>query len=80
LFVLQQVDNVDVGENQCKIVQFTIFFYVLENGQPMVEYEYLKPLFEFLKVKNLPKKHWTNASRWVMGGTYSLPCFESFKR
>jgi hypothetical protein len=59
----------------CLVYYF--FFYVLENGLPMVEYEYLKPLFEILKVINLPKKHWTNACGWVMGG--SLPCCESLK-
>jgi hypothetical protein len=32
----------------------------------MVEYEYLKPLFEFFKVIFFPKKHWTDVSRWVM--------------
>jgi len=56
LSILQGVGNVVARENWCKIVQFATFFHVLENGEPMVEYEYLKPLFEFLKVKNLPKK------------------------
>lgn len=50
--ILQQVGNVTARENQRKIVQFPTLFHVLENGQPMVEYEYLKHLFE-----NLPKKH-----------------------
>jgi hypothetical protein len=43
-----------------------ILFHGLENGQPMVEYVSLKPLFEFFKVKDLFKKHWILALKWMM--------------
>jgi hypothetical protein len=32
----------------------------------MIDYEELKDLFYLLKVKNVPKKHWSNTSRsWM---------------
>jgi hypothetical protein len=33
----------------------------------MVEYEALKPLYEYLMVKNMPKKHWSGAYGWEIG-------------
>jgi hypothetical protein len=39
---------------------------LLKNGRPMIDFESLKELFEFLKFANAPKKHWTNSSGWGM--------------
>jgi hypothetical protein len=33
-------------------------------GKPMTDYKYLRPLYEFLKLKNTPKKHWNDFSSW----------------
>lgn len=33
----------------------------------MFKYEALWPLFQFMKVKILPKKHWSDAYGWEMG-------------
>jgi hypothetical protein len=43
-------------ENQHKVVQFFILFHILQNGQPMLEYEFLRPLFDHLRMKNMSKK------------------------
>jgi hypothetical protein len=32
----------------------------------MLEYEYLKPLFEFLVVRKNNKKHWSDSFGWTM--------------
>jgi hypothetical protein len=32
----------------------------------MINYEDFKPLFEFLKLRSIPKKHWTNGVCWEM--------------
>ncbi len=32
----------------------------------MIDFESLKKLFEFLKLANAPKKHWTDSSEWGM--------------
>jgi len=32
----------------------------------MLEYEYLKPLFEFLAVPKTNKKHWSDIFGWTM--------------
>jgi hypothetical protein len=56
LSILYQIGNVVVGRTNTRLSSLHVF-HVLENSKPMVQCEYLKPLFEFLKVKNLPKKH-----------------------
>jgi hypothetical protein len=30
----------------------------------MINYEDFKPLFSYLKLKNNPKKHWSDTTRW----------------
>jgi hypothetical protein len=40
--------------NAKKVVQFASILHLLQQGHPMIEYEPLMPLFEFLA---LPKKH-----------------------
>jgi hypothetical protein len=41
-------------------------FHLLKNGKPMIKFENLKELFEFLKFVNVPRKHWTYSSEWGM--------------
>jgi hypothetical protein len=68
-----------LGENQYKVVQFFILFHILQNGQPLLEHEYLKPLFDLLKMKTMSKKHWTNAFGWVMGEHIHLQVLKALK-
>jgi hypothetical protein len=68
-----------LGENQYNVVQFFILFHILQNGQPMLEYGYLKSLFDLLKMKNMSKKHWTNAFEWVMGEHIHLQVLKALK-
>ncbi len=42
-------------------LKIKIMNHILHNGQPMLEYEFLKPWINFLKVKNMPKKYWIDA-------------------
>jgi hypothetical protein len=32
----------------------------------MIDYENFKPLFEFLKLRFIPKKHWIDGAHWEM--------------
>jgi hypothetical protein len=41
-------------------------FHLLKNGRPIIDFESLNELFEFLKFANAPKKHWTDLSGWGM--------------
>jgi len=68
-----------LGENQYKVVQFFILFHILQNGQAMLEYESLRPLFDLLKMKNMSKKHWINVFRWVMGEHFHLQVLKVLK-
>jgi hypothetical protein len=43
-----------------KYVQFVVIFHLLTHGHPMFDYESLKELFQLLKVKFVPQKHWTH--------------------
>jgi len=54
------------GELKQKGVQFSTLFQVLSNGRPLCDYEREQYLLRHLKVKNLPKKHWCESSRWEM--------------
>jgi hypothetical protein len=45
----------EIGEKKKK-VQFAKVFYLLKEGLSMIEYEYIKDLFSFLKFKNMPRK------------------------
>jgi hypothetical protein len=39
-------------------------FIVHAFGKAMTNYKGLKHQYEFLKLKNIPKKHWSDASIW----------------
>jgi hypothetical protein len=66
VFNYQQLDLRQVAEDKKKLVQFTSIFSLLSKGKPMIDYEDFKPLFEFLKLRSIPKKHWTNGVGWEM--------------
>jgi hypothetical protein len=37
---------------------------LLAQEKPMTKYKDLKSLYEFLKLKNTPKKHWSDSLGW----------------
>jgi hypothetical protein len=41
-------------------------FHLLKNGRPLIDFESLKELFEFLKFSLMPPKNWINSSGWGM--------------
>jgi hypothetical protein len=45
----------------------------------MVEYEALKFMFDYLKVENMPKKHWSDAYGWESGKYFHLQILEALK-
>jgi len=45
-----------------KNVQFVATFHMLKHGRPMINFEHMKGLFDFLIVHHTPKKHWTYSS------------------
>jgi hypothetical protein len=46
-----------VGEKKWKFLNFVVIFWFLKFGQPIVDFESMRMLFDFLKVKNMPCKH-----------------------
>ncbi len=46
-----------IGEKKNKQVQFVVIFYLLRADRPMTNYESLKDLVHFFKIKNMLKKH-----------------------
>ncbi len=64
--VLQQLDIGQAMEDKRKLVQFAFIFNFLNKGKPMTDYEYLKPFFEFVKLRPILKKHWTYGASWKM--------------
>jgi hypothetical protein len=55
--------NFDVLANYKKgLIQFASIFHVLNQGRPMIEFVMLKDLYDLLRLKNNPKKHWINTS------------------
>jgi len=63
----------DAGEHSRKRVQFATVFHILAEGRPMIEYEFLNSLFNFLQVRHIPKKQWSDNSGWAMAEVlYSL--------
>jgi len=45
----------------------------------MVEYEALKLMFDYLKVENMPKKHWSDAYGWESGKYFHLQVLKILK-
>jgi hypothetical protein len=54
--VVAQVANGMVGKKAKKVVQFASIFHLLQQIHPMIEYEPLMPLFEFLALLKNNKK------------------------
>jgi hypothetical protein len=50
--------------NKCKFIQFVVIFWILKLGRPFIDFEEMKELFEFFKVKSTPHKHWSNSINW----------------
>ncbi len=53
-------------EDKQKLVQFAIIFSLLSKGKSMTDYEDFQPLFKFLKLWSIPKKHWSDGASWEM--------------
>ena len=49
-----------------KRLQMGMIFHLLEHGRPMLEYEALQLLSEFLEVPKIPKCHWSDNASWSM--------------
>jgi hypothetical protein len=41
-------------------------FHLLKHGKPMIDFEHMKGLFDFLKVHHMPRKHSTYSTSWGM--------------
>ncbi len=55
-----------VKEKVQKVVQFSTTLHLLQQGCPMVEYESLRLLFDFLVVPKNSKKHQNDSFNWTM--------------
>ncbi len=49
-----------------KIVQFVAIFHLLKHGRPMINFEHMKGLYDFLKIHHMPRKHLTYSTSWGM--------------
>lgn len=47
-----------------KVVQLSVFFYILKRGCPMTDYPSMSTLLDFLKVCNYPNNHWSLNNGW----------------
>jgi hypothetical protein len=56
-FILQQVTTRLANEKCKKLVKFATLFHTLKHGQPMLEYNAHKELFDFLNLEENPKMH-----------------------
>ncbi len=46
------------------MIQFASIFMFLVEGKPMTNYKNLRRLYEFLKLKNIPKKYYNDYLGW----------------
>ena len=65
-FVARQIIGGLAAENKRKGVQFSTLFQILTHGRPMCDYEREQYLLRHLRVKNVPKEHWSETSGWEM--------------
>ncbi len=63
--IVEQIQGGVKGEHGKKIKIATIL-HLLQQGQPMLEFEALKPLFYFLNVPMMPRNHRNDSIGWVM--------------
>jgi len=54
----------------CNLLFFFVFGF-LKQGHHLTNFEAMKLLFQFLKVKNIPRKHWNNNARLKFAQTMS---------
>ncbi len=47
-----------------KIVQYASFYHLLSTSSIMTNFKCGKDLFTMFKVKHIPKKHWSDFTRW----------------
>jgi len=64
--ILEVVNNCLSVEATRKQVQFAIFFQILVGSRPMVAFESQLPLYDLLKVPNLPYSHWCDNCTWTI--------------
>jgi hypothetical protein len=48
----------EANEKKRKFIQFVAIFWFLKLGRTLTDFESMKQLFDILKVKNTPFKHW----------------------
>jgi len=65
-WVYVQVQKEFKGDRARKINQFATVFHLLQTGRPMLEYESIKRLYQFLKMPHLSIKHWSDNSGWMI--------------
>jgi len=56
-FIVELVVHGRKAKNKIKIVHFVAIFHLLEHGRPMIDFEHMRGLFDFLKVHHTPRKH-----------------------
>ena len=60
--LLQEVKE----ERARKQKQMAIIFHLLQRGRPMLEYETMRQLLQFLECPKLSLRHWFDNSGWTM--------------
>jgi hypothetical protein len=68
------------GEKKIYNLQFVVFFFLLKQGHHLTDFEAMKLLFQFLKVKNIPRKHRNNNARLKFAQTMHHIMFTTSKR
>jgi hypothetical protein len=71
--ILQQLQEMK-GERSRKKQQMGIIFYLLQHRRPMLEYEAIKPLLQFLECPKIPLRHWSDNSGWTLAGHMERYC------
>jgi hypothetical protein len=59
----------NVVENKRKILYFVAKFWLLKQCCLLIDFDAMKILFQFLKVKNAPKTHWSDDIGWEIAKT-----------
>jgi hypothetical protein len=54
------------GERARKRLQMAVIYHTLDQGRPMLEYESMKPLLQFLETPKLGLWHWSDNGGWLM--------------
>jgi hypothetical protein len=78
-YVVEQMASGVLTENKRKGVQLASLFQILSHGRPMVDYERCHALFEHLRVKNMPKKHWSESMGWDISEHMHMSVLKALK-